>query len=450
MEILGGLSGGTLGFITGGVPGAYYGYNVGKKLTQMARLRSSNKTPSRSRSRGRARTRGLQLRTPGSTSRPRRYRSQSSATQASIGGTNINSVGTQARFTRPSGVRFNVGAHTVVHSTGKKRKRKPIVKVSKTLRNKIQKVMSGKEIKGQTQEITFGALRWLSKLNSNQQIVYDITALNQTNYTDPMFSNYKVLDAASCLWNNKTQAADKFITTQNFDSQKLKVKVLSSSVTYTFRNNTQRDCNMKLMECRPVSAQVVGEPFGVWQAVLDKYDNDQGPNQNNILITELHTHPSMLPAFKKLFKVNTIDVHIPPGGSYIHTVQGPSMKTYDFAKYWNGLVFQNYQADACWLLTAFCPDLVTTTNGLFGRYLNDPILTSGLYNYGIVFEAVSRFKMELPEQAGFLQSPASVGTAVPLDQRQFSFSYKTYADPAGAGNAVRIDDENPVTRVDPN
>lgn len=449
MEILGGLAGAVLSEITfssSAIPlygmqipnplgsAALLGYQAGAKLTRMAQKRKNYRKPLNKKKRVRSNTWKV------TSTRPSKRKSSGTQT--------VNYIGSSAKTQRIK----NVGASTTIHTVGRVKKRKPNVKVSKTLRQKIQKVISGKEIMGITQEIAYDVMRWVGPTESNRQIVHDCTAMSRAARNDPMFSNDRILDAASCLWNNKPQLYDKLpIHVQNFNSQKLKVKVINSTVTYTFKNNTQRDCNMKLLECRPVSAQFIGDPFGIWVASLTTNAAGEGSNQSNIAITELHTSPTMLPQFKKLMKVHTIDVHIPPGGLYHHTVQGPKDKMCDFTKYWNGSTFQPYTSDSCWLLAVYCPDLVTTDNGLYGRYINPMINTAGAPHYGIVLETVSRYKMEIPEQAGFNQSPALPGAGVPLDQRQWSYAFRTYTPGGlGDGQALTINDEIPTDRPIPN
>lgn len=441
-------SGATLGFITGfpnpsagAILGGYVGYKL-SRISRMAKVSNNNaRSVSRSQSRGRKRHRGP-LVTPG-TSLIRRTPSRSNSIFRSRSRSTVRFAPGVSRGG------MNVGATTVIHSTGKKRKRVKQVRVSKTLRKKIQKVMTAKALKGQTQEISYGVFRWIDELQSNKQIVVDFTALASV-AGDPLFSHYKIIDAASVLWNEKAQAANKTITTGNFTDTKLKINVVSSSVIYTFRNNTQRDANMKILEVRPTSGQVAGDPFAIWIAALVKYTQFQGANQNSTVITELHTHPMMLPQFRKLFKVNTIDIHIPPGGTYLHTVQGPALKTFECTKMWNGTTWQNYHPECCWMIAMYCPDLVTTTNGLFGRFINPPTLVDGQYQRGIVWEAVHRYKLEMPEMAGFINpSSFSASTVQELGQRQWSFAYKTYADALGSGRVVRIDDEDPTVAENP-
>jgi len=338
----------------------------------------------------------------------------------------------------------SAGASNTIISRSIKRKSAPNVKVSKKLKAKIRKVITGDAIKGKTQEVSYGVLRWTDSEDFKQQIV-DITSYNNLiTYEEPMFSNLKILDAASVLWNEKAQTANKQLVTGNFDNQKLKVKIISSSVEYIFRNNTQRELSMSLLEISPASAQVQGSPFISWPLMLSRAAGTAGPNQNNILITEMHTHPAMLPEFRKLFNTKTAKVTIPPGGTHVHTVQGPTDKMCDFTKYWNGSSFQNYQSHCVWLFAIYYPDLITTDLGGFGRIINSAGATP---DYGIVYEAIDRYVLELPEQTGFIApNPATPGSVQPLSQRSWSFAYKTYPYVGEVGSAVRIDDENPAVK----
>lgn len=335
------------------------------------------------------------------------------------------------------------GSSTTVTTKSTKRKRGTNVKVSKTLKAKIRKVITGDSIKGKTQEITYGAMRWTGSEDC-EQLVQDITSMRGINSVEPLFSMNKILDAASVLWNEKVQAVDKQVLTGNFDNQKLRVKIINSSTTYNIRNNTQREAFISLLEVSPTSAQVIGDPFGAWIAMLARAATGQGPNQSAITVSELHTHPCMLPDFRKLYNTKTTKIVIPPGGAHTHIVQGPCNKFMDYAKVWNGSLYQNYHREAKWLIAIYHADLVTTTLGAVGRYLNPETATP---QYGIAYEAIDRYVLELPEQAGYITPVGFAGnTSTPLGQRQWSFAYKSYfIGGEGVGSAVRIDDEQPAT-----
>jgi hypothetical protein len=250
------------------------------------------------------------------------------------------------------------------------------------------------------------------------------------------------------LWNEK--GFNQFVKTigdaYNFFNQKLKVKVVSSSMTYNMRNNSQRTMFMKIVECQPKSNQVAGDPIGTWAAALGAQAANQGPNQNSINVNEIHTMPTMLPDFQRLYTTKVTNVTFLPGQSHTHRVEGPKDVLYDFQKFWNGATLQGTKHSKH-VFFIVMDDLVTTTLGGFGRYVS----SFGPVTYGIVVEGVSRYTLEMPEQAGFIMPAAFVAGAPQTNtQRQFSYAIKSYPVAGDLGSVQRVESEDPNNpEVDP-
>jgi len=328
---------------------------------------------------------------------------------------------------------------TVVKKRGVKRKRS--VTVSKKLRAKIHKVMDSEALKGRTQEITYTSISF-PVLDTNKQTVLDITSMN-TGIFDPHFSRNKIMDAASVLWNEKVQAETK-VTTGDFDNNKLKVKVVDSDVRYNFKNNTQRKVYMEVMDCYPRNQNVSQPPTSVWFQEATKNNQLQGPNQNNVLPSELYTHPNMLKSFKDQYRVVTTRYDLSPGGEASHIVKGPQNKVFDFTKFWHAGSFRNVHSDSCFTVVKYYTDLVGSEGGPHGRFNQGE--TGAQLKYRVLFEVINRFTLEMPEQAGLVvpATGAAAGAVLPLSQRQWSYAMKTYGL-APSGAVVRIDDDAPGT-----
>jgi len=433
MEYVGGVSGAALGYIHDNSRGAFigwnYGYNRGKLL--------NNKLPKKKTMApvGNNKRRKASSTLAGTPAKRRLSISSSSSRRSSL----LSTGHARLRSTRFVGS----GAGVVqVKGRAKKRKMKKAVSVSKKLREKIKKVISGNDIQGMTQEISYGCMRLLG-ISDNKQIVYDITTSNAGG-ENPFFSHIKVIDAASCLWNNKVQAETKALADiGNFTSKKLKVKVIDSSVTYNIKNNTQRKVNIRLLEVKPVSGQVQGSPFASWIAALNFQAAGNGPNQSIIDVEQLYTNPGMLPDFRKLFNIHTVSIEIPAGGEYKHYIQGPKDKLFDLQRAYNGALFQNYHKECVWLMAILIPDLVTTDGGQYGRYYAGG---TDEQDYGVAFETITRYKMNMPEMTGLVDQNPAAGTTVEFDQRQFSYAFKTYGL-TPTGTIISVNDENPVQNV---
>lgn len=453
-ETLGGISGATLGYITHGTRGALAGWNIGKYLGKRKREKVSQMAP----------TYGNKTVTG---KRKNSYSSIGSSTASALSylGRTNKYLKVKPRLSplvirrRPTVHVQGVGAGAVKVQRSKKsvkllakKKRIGNVKVSKNLRKKIKKVISGQAIIGYTQEISYGVQRLITTAD-NSQIVSHITTSNAApGNSNAHFSNSKIMDAASCLWNNKLQAENpKSIgDAGNFDAQKLKVKVIDSSVTYNFKNNSMRKVNCRLIELRPKSLETAGNPFDGWIAALAQNIIVDGPNQSGINVSQLYTNPGMLPDMRNVWNISTTKFEMAPGTEYKHYVAGPKDKLLDFKKMWNGGTFRNMNKDAVFTILITIPDLCTTFDAdEYGRYQNATLEENS--RYGIVFEAVTRYKMEMPEQTGFTV-PASIvaGTSVPNSQRQFSYAYRTYGITRSTGEGtglIAINDENPVIGV---
>lgn len=342
---------------------------------------------------------------------------------------------------------FQAG-NPIVYKKGRQlNKRKRPVMVSKKLRSQVQKVMLGKSLQGFTKEIAYGALSFPDANDCKQNVVRLLTLGDNTGVNlDPLFSVSKIVDAASVLWNNKTQLVTKAIgDAGNFDVRKLKCTVIDSSATYHFRNNTQRIVFLRLMNISPKHQKVDEHPYDSWVNILTDNAGAAGPNQSATLITELRTTPTFLPAFNKTWNTSTTNVEIPPGGSYTHFVQGPKNWEFMGTKQFDGETFCPVVKQSIHVLAVYYVDQVMTTTGAFGRFQ-----TAGpLLQQQVCYELECKYKLAIPEMAGFLQPAITAGvsypaTNTPLDNRQFSYAFKTYGT-VEAGVIARFDAENPAT-----
>lgn len=346
------------------------------------------------------------------------------------------SPGTSAKRGTRFQSNFGEGDRTRVIKRGSKKlsmKRKRSVKVSPKLRKKIKKVIDGSGLKGMTQEIETNSIRLLDA-SDNLQIVNDTTSMNNVTRTDPHFSNLKLMDALSVLWNEKALAQTK-TETGNFDKLKAKFTVINSYAINRYRNNTQRKFYVTIMDVRPKSTSVQGDPLGVWGAELTNEAANQGPNQNTTNFNQLYLTPTMSPGFNKLFTVEYTKVEIGPGGEYKHYIQGPKNWEYNGMKSFNGSLYLPYNKASCWSLHIVHGDLVSLSNGGKGRY----------YSAGeasipqLIVETQVRYYLEMPELAGF--QGAAGATTTPLGQRQMSYACANYTPAQGAATIERIDPE---------
>lgn len=185
--------------------------------------------------------------------------------------------------------------------------RKKRVKVSKSLRAKVKKVIQGGAFKGTYHTTRFGTIGFTTTGNGGVANIEDITAsmggyTNQLAFqkinkdpsgyfrvfwaqpltaTEPptlaagsewqFFTPLKIVDAASVLWNDKTIAENYGIQTGNFNTvhvessgaaidgitvsnpqlKGLKIHVDNSYVKFILKNNSQRICMVTIYNCVP-------------------------------------------------------------------------------------------------------------------------------------------------------------------------------------------------------
>lgn len=406
-----GISGGVLGYISGNVPGAFYGYKLGRKLSQKSMPPVKRKWTVRISPKKRRKTSV----SSGSSGEIRKFHRR--GTRKIV---NVIGYGYKGKVVRRSRV-----------------KRKKKVKVSRKLRDKIKKVVSGTKPKGLFQETAYDEMR-LFATEDNKQMVNQISGFTGGAF-DPLFSPARVMDAASVLWNEKDQlrTGKTIMDLENFDRNKFKVKVIKQSVTYTIKNNTQRVMTLKLIECEAKNNQILLDAQSLWNQEMGFEATLDGPNQSVATLTEMHVHPSILPQFSKMYKTNTSTFVLEPGQTIIHKVHGPSDTIYDYMKFWSASTYQPIMKGSKFVIAVYYVDMVTqTTTGLSpdtvqGRYMN--INPTNDLKYAMLCESVHRFELEMPEQTGLIGPVAVAPDATPLDQRQFSYAFKTYPSDIQSG-----------------
>lgn len=336
-------------------------------------------------------------------------------------------------------------------------KRKRTVKVSRSLRKKIKKVVNDNKIEGFTQETIAGGLR-IFENGDNIQMVSNLHLLGLP--TDPHFSPIRVNDAASVLWNEKLQdALSKTLSDpQSFDFKRLRVLVKDSSVTIQFRNNCQRQLTCRIFSIEPRSNNTEGDPLNSWINALAFQNAGNGANQSAMTYEQLHTSPGMLPDWRRNWKLTTSKIVLEPGESYTYYEQGPKEKFYDFQRFWNGNKYQANIKGSKFIYVAYHVDQVGTLGPDTANPTPPPATLPGTGEFGqqgryidevgdgkahrLNFEIIARYKLAMPELTG-LAGNAGVTPTTTLNLRQFSYAVKTYGSPQ-QGLTTAVNKQNPA------
>lgn len=272
---------------------------------------------------------------------------------------------------------------------------KKVVKVSKRLRKKIEKVLVAKMVIGHVKQIYTGAIGafegqpnetatlsmgGLTSLRgvpaaSNSQYVWqtmynaDLAGIPTYNVgTDfRLFSAPRILDAASILWNNKTPALDYSVTAGNFhglvdangvptyDAAKTgggpQIMVVKAKATFVFKNNSQRTHYLKMLVCKSKRVANGVSPLDTWAAGMgietaDASNATQFNNQTIIFgptatasglepaipVSVIGAMPNISKSFQSTWKYETVEMCIEPGQIVTQVVHGPRHQEYDWSR----------------------------------------------------------------------------------------------------------------------
>nr|WAE43115.1 MAG: capsid protein [Cressdnaviricota sp.] len=413
-----------------------------------------------------------------------------------------------------------VGTGGILRTTEKQKGTKPKVKhlkkvkVSKTLRAKVNKVLEGDSARGMYTRVSSGFVGTAlnnTALTINQPVLGNATAggftniqsiqpssthaagsktfwnglvsygpgtstvvvstnVGQCNTEMNYFTPYKVLNAASVLFNKKADPSDpgaviagNMTTVFNPTSGalstapgSLKVHIKKSYVKFVFKNLSNRVVNMDLWE---LSQKEKFEQVGPLQSLLQVAQTVvDAANQNaevQILLSgaNVTTGPqAVLEANYDPFsyyatcglqwKGDRTEFVMQPDETIIHYVQGPS-GVMDFAK----ILREGVQVYQCGL-KGFTKSIVIGIRGdqvlrqtgaagtaSFGERVAFYNATDGNLCNAVAVEVTEMFALEVPEVAGFVQSGGAAGTVQPINLRKNRKCVSNWI-PTNGGNAV--------------
>lgn len=221
----------------------------------------------------------------------------------------------------------------------KQKKKAPAVKVSKTFRAKVDKVLEPKKYIGTYNSEYYGKLTQLVTVNA-QQASEGISngangalavAAGTLIHSLMFFSPLRVNHAASVLFNGKTDSHLYTLETGNFVSDSLKLDVTYQAVTITLRNNTQVTKTVTWYECQAKSNSDTSA-FQAWAQMLALAAGAGKENVTTTVPTTLNAKPGAIsgfsPQWKYAARVNVLE----PGQSVTFTMKGPE-GLYDFSKF---------------------------------------------------------------------------------------------------------------------
>uniref|UniRef100_A0A345MQ24 Capsid protein n=1 Tax=Cressdnaviricota sp. TaxID=2748378 RepID=A0A345MQ24_9VIRU len=359
------------------------------------------------------------------------------------------------------------------------KKYRPSVKVSKPLRDKIEKVLEEKKVRGYYQVTMYGNLLLPE---SNQQLVQTLRDPLHTANVFSSFSVHEFLHEASVLWNQKLDSsAQRNVLIGNVGVTSntatlppdaisslactAKLTVLNSSEDYYFKNNSERAVNIDMYICNPKRAMfenlVANDEQGTARTA-SPYDNSNpqlqwavalageyktAGNVANIGPNQLHTTPSNLAMFTKLYKPDVVHIRLEPGQDYTYKLLGPKLLDLDCSKYYtvatNGIM-QSVQKFSKCVMFIVKVDLVhqgEPTTGYSGRLKH----TSDNSPNCISVERVLRTSLSIPESVAMKVDGTIIsgaGTHMLTNSNRIRKYFVDTYTVAGSGAVRRVDEQN--------
>lgn len=347
---------------------------------------------------------------------------------------------------RPSfkGASDNYVARSSKKPKGLKKGGRKNVKVTAGFRKKVTKALEGKKCVGRMREVKSFKFGFAIGQNVQAYGYLDSELAGQHGF----FSPNRILDAASCLFNQKTAATNKTVFTNNFSATVTKINVLRQWVDFELSNQTQRMKTVTIYQAEPKSRHGTDiGPVEQWENSLlqdtqtSPTGDTFGPNLSFISPTFLKTGPKLSKSFREKYNVTSTVVKMQPGQTHAFSISGPS-KVYDLAKLHDGIntTLSDYTPESTFVFYTVYNDLVETSLQNTGRFE----ASIGVQPVSIICEYTMNYHIETPESTGFRAAGSFVANgSIPLNLIKDSYVFKNYNLTGAVGTAFRIDDEAP-------
>jgi len=386
------------------------------------------------------------------------------------------------------------------------------VHVAKRLRQKIEKVIEDKKVSGSVKQVYMGFIGAIDDLTSGSYSMGGLNSTNATKYAADtqyiwqgmlnvnnanaklfelgvdfrLFSPYRILDAASILWNRKVPNINYNTQTNNFTtavnaagvsvnlgtdayvgSSGPQIMLKSAKATFFLKNNSMRTHYLRMYVCKPKRKWVGLSPLDTWdQAMLA--DNAEGTTNlldnadtifygntftaNGIQPTDAHTMigctPNISKKFKEVWQYEHIDMTLEPGQSIAQVVHGPRNQMYDWSKMWDGSVLNDTKPQPKfdrWVMFVGNLDIVNDTLSYPTRGYGTAAADGEVRPINV--EMTLDYVLEMPEITGFPQNTraATAGQSQQLVYRRPRKALLNFINSTVRAHSAltRIDDQNP-------
>lgn len=375
----------------------------------------------------------------------------------------------KSRVTKP------LNDRTAVSKRGKppKTKQRRRVKVSKTFRNKVTKVLTGHTFHG------FYSRYMADKLTFSNDGIQAIHVGSTSGLRSAFCAPQQIWDAFSVLWNNKTPATDQFVVTGNLNvnsgltTSNFKGDVIKVTRTYNLRNNTHIAMTVIFYDCVAKKQLTTinnqgAEAYDEWERTLISEKNQvdaltqAGPNTGGLALGAWGTSPLSLPSFKKNWKISTSFVKLEPGQEYQYKMkQGAFTFNTRYQSNTNSSATQAVLQATYYntipgitrnLMMVVKPELTydATANTIGATWPRARTYAVGppeiqRYDPNVLISFTDKFHLACPEQT-LNVIPALTGNATALQLAQETLkqdvyrTYSNYANLSAAGDAIGRED----------
>lgn len=366
---------------------------------------------------------------------------------------------TESRMTsRTTGFALSQRKKTVKHLHKNKGSKK--VRVSRHLRQKITKVIQGKEPRGFCQFI-YGSLLNTPTTDNAQNSGTILGGYTTDGVGGLLFTPTQVNNVASILWNRKLVStvgnvpgtAITFNDNENFPFSGTQITVIKQWATVKMRNNGQRTLYINVYAFESKVNRTASGASQEWLNALSE-DNASSINILNSSINSLYVTPYFSKSLNANWKIECTKIIIKPGEEYVYTIQGPAKK-YDYRKFWNGTTAWTMPKGSVQLVYTTHVDLAGSLGNAGAGIEYGRLVGAQTAGYGLVYEMNEYYQLELPEQAGIQWNTTGSGNAgsssLPatgygtyLGNKRDAYCIYDFRPTTHQGNVVHMEIEDPT------
>lgn len=283
-----------------------------------------------------------------------------------------------------------------------RQKRKPVTKKTNIVKT-VKRVLSQSKANGVYRKRLVGTL--LAADTSAQRVVQDCYygASTTSGMDFRFFTNPRLKDAASVLFNLKNKAVDYGISTNNFASEGFKMHVRYCKAKVIFKNNSRSVMEMVVVNC--VSKRNSNSSNTAYQRYVDCLDDIVQVQPTDALVTQIGVEPAHLPAMHEYYTMHTVRFQLKPGQTRTF-----SASMYDKTFDWDRMTDNGVEP---WFIKGISQELIVqyypAVNVIADVRANSGRLAIDLFSNAISVEIHEDWSIDAPENTDDTQNHNQYG-----------------------------------------